>query len=77
MVDFSKIIDGKQTMPFISFLIGIGVTVLLFHKPFTSKKYLGLPIAKIEGKVVKHGDKCYTYKSEDVKCVEDKKGESS
>ncbi len=73
MIDFAKVLHDKKASSFLSFLIGLGVTVLFFHKPFVSKKFLSLPVSRIEGKVVKHGDKCYIYKSEDVKCFEDKK----
>jgi hypothetical protein len=71
MIDFGKIVHSKQTVPFLSFLIGLGLSVLFFHKPYTSKKYLSIPVSKIEGKVVKHDDKCYTYRSKDVKCEEE------
>lgn len=71
MIDFGKIVHSKQTIPFISFIIGMGMTVLLFHKPYVHKKYLEIPVSKIEGKVVKHDDKCYIYRSQDVKCVEE------
>lgn len=57
-------------MPFMSFLIGLGLVVLVFHKPYSSKKYLSIPVSKIEGQVIKHGDKCYTYKSQDANCSE-------
>jgi hypothetical protein len=73
MIDFGKIVHSKQTVPFVSFLIGLGLTVLFFHKPYARKKYLSVPVSKIEGRVVKHGDKCYIYQSQDVKCFEEKK----
>lgn len=72
MIEFSKILNDKRSGGFISFLIGMGVVILMFHKPFVSKQFLSIPVSAIEGKVVKHGDKCYLYKSEDVKCFNDK-----
>ena len=65
----SKIIHDKRAMIFFSFIIGLGVSVLLFHKPFGYKKYLSLPVSEIEGKTVKVDGKCYSYKSEDSKCA--------
>ena len=72
MIDFGKLLHDKKGVSFLSFLIGMGLAVLFFHKPFVSSRFLSLPIATIENKVVKHGDKCYRYKSEDVKCFHEK-----
>lgn len=72
MIDFGKLLHDKKSVSFLSFLIGMGITVLMFHKPFVSSRFLSLPIATIENKVVKHGDKCYIYKSQDVKCSHEK-----
>ena len=72
MIEFSKLLHDEKAVAFLSFLIGMGVVVLFFHKPYSSKKYLSLPISEIERKVVKHGDKCYLYTSEDVKCFHEK-----
>lgn len=68
MVDISKIFKDKSTSSFFSFIIGLGVSILLFHKPFGYSQYLSIPVSDVEGKVIKNGDKCYKYTSEDVKC---------
>jgi hypothetical protein len=68
MIDITKIIRNKKASGFFSFIIGMGLAVLLFHKPFGYKQYLSVPVADIEGKTIKNGDKCYNYVSEDVKC---------
>ena len=70
MIEFAKLLHNSKSVAFLSFLIGMGVVVLVFHKPYVHKQYLGIPISQIEGKVVRHGDKCYLYKSEDVKCID-------
>ncbi len=73
MIEFSKLLHDKKSVSFLSFLIGMGLVVLFFHKPYDSTKFLSLPVSAIEQKVIKHGDKCYIYTSEDVKCLHEKK----
>jgi hypothetical protein len=68
MIDVSKILRNKNSTNFFSFIIGLGLAILLFHKPFGYKQFLSLPVSDIEGKIIKVDDKCYSYKSEDVKC---------
>jgi len=68
MIEFSKLLHDKKATAFLSFLIGLGVVVLFFHKPYTSGQFLSIPVSAVEGKVVKHGDKCYTYVAEDCLC---------
>jgi hypothetical protein len=68
MIEFSKLLHDKKGAAFLSFLIGMGVVVLFFHKPFSSTQFLSMPIADIEGRVVRHGEKCYTYVAEDCLC---------
>ena len=72
MIDISKILRNKKSANFFSFIIGLGLAVLLFHKPFGFKQYLSLPVSEIEGKVIKVNDRCYSYRSEDVKCCDNK-----
>jgi hypothetical protein len=59
---------SKETLPLLSFIVGLGVAVLLFHKPFQTKAMLSLPLDKIEGKIIKTNKKCYTYHAEDAQC---------
>ena len=68
MIEFSKLLHDKKATAFLSFLIGLGIAVLFFHKPYTSGQYLSMPVSAVEGKIVKHGEKCYTYMAEDCLC---------
>ena len=58
----------KRASPFFSFVIGLGISVLLFHRDYAVIKTLALPLKDITQKVVKNGDKCYRYRVEDAKC---------
>lgn len=68
MIDFQKLLHDKKGAALLSFLIGLGIVVLFFHKPYTSGQFLEMPVSEIESKVVRHGEKCYTYTAEDCLC---------
>jgi hypothetical protein len=67
----SKIIEifrSEKAAPLLSFIIGLGVVVMLFHRPIMTKPTLSLPLSEIEGQVVRHGSKCFEYHAEDTQC---------
>ena len=72
MIDIAKILKDTKSLAFFSFIIGLGVSVLLFHKPFGYKQFLSLPVSDIESKTVRVDDKCYSYTSEDAECSSSK-----
>lgn len=59
---------SKETLPLLSFIVGLGVAILLFHKPFSSRSVLALPVHEVEGKTVKINNKCYQYHAQDAQC---------
>jgi hypothetical protein len=63
-----QIFRNTKTSPFFSFLIGLGLSVMLFHKPIHTRSTLALPVAEVEGQVVKYNQKCYKYTAEDSQC---------
>ena len=68
MIQITKLIRNERSVPIFSFLIGMGVIVLLFHKPYAMYQSLTLPVSTIEGKTVKVGEKCYSYTAKDSLC---------
>jgi hypothetical protein len=54
--------------PFFSFVIGLGIAVILFHRQFDTIRTLGLPLKDTLDKVVKADGKCYRYRVEDATC---------
>ena len=54
--------------PLLSFVIGLGMAIVLFHKPFQTRNTLAMPIEEVEGNVISFGKKCYTYHAEDARC---------
>ena len=61
---------------FISILLGLGLATM-FRTVCEDKnciRFFGPVISEIDGKIYKHGDKCYKYESESSgKCDENKK----
>jgi hypothetical protein len=62
------IFRNEKAVPFLSFLIGMGVTIMFFHRPIPVRQSLSVPPGEIEGRVVRHGDKCIKYVAEDAEC---------
>jgi hypothetical protein len=58
----------QRAAPFFSFLIGLGVFVLLFHRAYTAEKTPALPLKEMVDKVVRIDGKCYKYRVEDASC---------
>jgi hypothetical protein len=54
--------------PFFSFIIGLGLAVLLFHRNYGVMKTLAIPISDATTKIVKVDGKCYRYRVEDAEC---------
>lgn len=53
---------------FFSFVIGLGISVLLFHRNYTSFRTPALPLKDMVDKVVRVDGKCYKYRVEDANC---------
>jgi hypothetical protein len=66
MLDITKGIE--RASPFFSFVIGLGISVLLFHRNYATQRFLGVPVKDIESKTVKVDGKCYKYRVEDATC---------
>jgi hypothetical protein len=57
-----------RAAPFFSFIIGLGFSVLLFHRNYTTIRTAALPLKEAEDKVVKMDGKCYRFRVEDASC---------
>ena len=58
----------RRASGFFSFVIGLGISVLLFHRDYVSIKIPALPLQDMVGKIVKVDGKCYKYRVEDASC---------
>jgi hypothetical protein len=66
MLDFTKAI--ARASPFFSFVIGLGISVVLFHRNYDTRRVLGVPLEDVNTKTVKVDGKCYKYRVEDATC---------
>ncbi len=53
---------------FFSFLIGLGFSVLMFHRTFLTMKTPALPLKEMVEKIVRVDGKCFKYRVEDANC---------
>lgn len=67
-IQITKLLHDPRSSKVLSFLVGMGIVVLLFHKPLELQKTLALSVEEIEGRVVPNGGKCYSYVAEDCPC---------
>jgi len=58
----------ERASAFFSFVIGLGISVLLFHRNYDSYRTLALPLAEVQTKTNKVDGKCYSYRVEDATC---------
>lgn len=66
MID--KLLKNPHTEGFFSFLIGVGVIIMLFHRPIHSERSLALETYEFENREIKADGKCYMYRVEDATC---------
>ena len=58
----------ERGSPFFSFIIGMGIAVLLFHRNYTVMKEVAMPLQEATSRVVRADGKCYRYRVEDATC---------
>ena len=64
-----KILDAvHKGAPFFSFIIGLGIAVILFHRNYSTVRTLAIPLKDTTNKIVKVDGKCYRYRVEDANC---------
>jgi hypothetical protein len=58
----------ERGSPFFSFIIGMGIAVILFHRDFSTIRTLGVSLSDATEKIVKVDGKCFRYRVEDSNC---------
>ena len=58
----------ERGAPFFSFIIGLGLSVVLFHRNYNVMKEVALPLQEATSRIVKADGKCYRYRVEDATC---------
>ena len=65
-MNFKRLLNTSLGQVFISILLGLGLA-MIFRKVCKDKnciQFKGPILSEIDGKIYKHGDKCYRYTSE-------------
>ncbi len=58
----------KRASPFFSFIVGLGISALLFHRDIVSTRTLAMPVQDVMNTIVKSDGKCWRYRVEDATC---------
>lgn len=58
----------KKGAPFFSFVIGLGISVLLFHRNYETIRTSAVSLKDATDRVVKMDGKCYRFRVEDASC---------
>lgn len=58
----------RKAGKFFSFLIGLGISVIIYHRNYLSIKIPALPLNEIIDRVARVDGKCYKYRVEDASC---------
>lgn len=66
MVHLADVIN--RASPFFSFIIGLGIAAILFHRKYESVRTLAIPLKETTEKVIRADGKCYRYRVEDASC---------
>lgn len=66
MIEITKALEKAGFL--FSFIIGFGFSVILFHRNYSVKKEVALPLDEATSRVVKSDGKCYRYRVEDASC---------
>ena len=61
-------LKSPASRAFFSFVIGLALAVLVFHRPFSIQKTLAMPVREVVSRIVSHGNKCYAFHAEDIAC---------
>jgi hypothetical protein len=68
MIQVAEILRNPDARYFFSFLIGMGVAILLFHRPQKVWNVPAVPIHEMTERVVRMDGKCYRFRMEDATC---------
>lgn len=63
------ILEGiRRASPFFSFVIGLGISVLLFHRKYAVVQTSAVSLKDATDRTVKMDGKCYRFRVEDASC---------
>jgi len=67
-MEISKVLKKPEANYLFSFVIGLGIAVLMFHRPQTEIDVCAVPLEDLKKMVTRVDGKCYRYRVEDASC---------
>jgi hypothetical protein len=67
-MNITSILHNPRSEGFFSFLVGVGIIVMLFHRPIRMERTLALDVSEFDNKTIRSEGSCYTYRVEDASC---------
>jgi hypothetical protein len=63
-----ELLRRRESQIFISFVLGVGIAILMFHRPHYEVDISALSPAEIKDKVFNIDGKCYKFRVMDASC---------
>jgi hypothetical protein len=67
-MNLAQILKKPEANYFFSFVVGLGLAVLMFHRPQTEVEVSAIPPSDIRDMVTRVDGKCYRFRVEDASC---------
>jgi hypothetical protein len=67
-MNLAQILKKPEANYFFSFVVGLGLAVLMFHRPQTEVEVSAIPPSEIRDMVTRVDGKCYRFRVEDASC---------
>jgi len=66
----SEVLKKPEARWFFSFVLGVGLAVLMFHRPQHEMDVSAIPVQELKKIITRVDGKCYRYRIEDASCPE-------
>jgi hypothetical protein len=67
-MNVAAVLKKPEANFFFSFVVGLGLAVLMFHRPQTEVEVSAIPPAKLKEMVSRVDGRCYRFRVEDASC---------
>jgi hypothetical protein len=67
-MNLAQVLKKPEANYFFSFVVGLGLAVLMFHRPQTEVEVSAIPPSEIRDMVTRVDGKCYRFRVEDASC---------
>jgi len=67
-MNLAQVLKKPEANYFFSFVVGLGLAVLMFHRPQTEVEVSAIPPSEIREMVTRVDGKCYRFRVEDASC---------